>query len=190
MLILTGQRRDEVSESTWPEFNLATRTWLIPRERVKNNQEHEVALCDQAVSVLERLPRIAGKKKFVFTTSGESSVAGFSRAKRRLDAMVLMAARKVAADQGEDPASVEPPARWTLHDLRRTVASGMARLGIGLPVIEKILNHTSGSFAGIVGVYQRHSFSDEKRKALETWGRFVETTVTDKPSDNVVALRG
>ena len=189
MLILTGQRRDEVSESTWSEFNLATRTWVIPRERVKNNQEHEVGLSDQALAVLDRFPRIAGKRKFVFTTSGESSIVGFSRAKRRLDGMVLTAMRKAAADRGENPEQVEPPPRWTLHDLRRTVASGMARLGVALPVIEKILNHTSGSFAGIVGVYQRHSFSDEKRKALETWGRFVETVATSKPSDNVVALR-
>ena len=53
------------------------------------------------------------------------------------------------------------------HDLRRTVASGMARLGINLPVIEKVLNILSGSFTGVVGVYQRHSFADEKRTALE-----------------------
>ena len=66
---------------------------------------------------------------------------------------------------------------WTLHDLRRTCASGMARLDINLPVIEKVLNHAGGSFAGIVGVYQRHSFSDEKRAALDAWGNFVEGLV-------------
>jgi hypothetical protein len=64
----------------------------------------------------------------------------------------------------------------------------MARLGVNLPVIEKVLNHTSGSFAGIVGVYQRHSFADEKRRALEVWGRFVEELVSDEPAGNVVAL--
>ena len=68
---------------------------------------------------------------------------------------------------------------WRLHDVRRTVASGMARLGINLPVIEKVLNHTSGRFAGIVGVYQRHTFADEKRKALEAWATFVERLVSD-----------
>jgi hypothetical protein len=54
----------------------------------------------------------------------------------------------------------------------------MARLGINLPVIEKVLNHASGSFAGIVGVYQRHSFADEKRRALEAWGGFVDGVLT------------
>ena len=77
---------------------------------------------------------------------------------------------------------------WRLHDLRRTAASGMARLGINLPVIEKVLNHTSGSFRGIVGVYQRHSFADEKRAALEAWGSFVTSLVNDDPATNVVPL--
>jgi hypothetical protein len=71
---------------------------------------------------------------------------------------------------------------WRLHDMRRTVASGMARLGMNLPVIEKVLSHSSGSFAGIVGVYQRHDFADEKRAALEAWGRHVEALVTRKPA--------
>jgi integrase len=66
---------------------------------------------------------------------------------------------------------------WTLHDIRRTVASGMARLGIGLSVIEKVLNHVSGSFAGIVGVYQRHEFAEEKRAALQQWADHVERLV-------------
>ena len=79
-----------------------------------------------------------------------------------------------------------PP--WRLHDLRRTVASGMARLGINLPVIEKVLNHSSGSFAGIVGVYQKHDFADEKRAALETWGRHIEGLISGK-SAKVVRLR-
>jgi integrase len=66
---------------------------------------------------------------------------------------------------------------WVLHDLRRTVASGMARLGIGLPTIERLLNHSSGSFAGIVGVYQRYDFAEEKRRAAEAWGRHVLTLI-------------
>ena len=68
--------------------------------------------------------------------------------------------------------------------MRRTAASGMARLGIQLPIIEKVLNYRSGSFSGIVGVYQRHDFADEKRKALETWARFVMSLLDDKPAAN------
>ena len=74
---------------------------------------------------------------------------------------------------------------WRLHDIRRTVASGMARLKIALPVIEKVLNHRSGSFAGIVGVYQHHDFADEKRAALDGWARFV-TTLVGEPAKNVL----
>ena len=81
-----------------------------------------------------------------------------------------------------------PP--WVLHDIRRTVACGMARLGVNLPVIEKLLNHVSGSFAGIVGVYQRHSFADEKRAAMQTWARHVEAIVSGETAANVIELRG
>ncbi len=81
-------------------------------------------------------------------------------------------------------------ADWTLHDLRRTAASGMARLGVSLPVIEKVLNHVSGSFAGVVGIYQRHDFAEEKRKALELWGNHVAAVVGDRPvKATVVGLR-
>jgi integrase len=78
--------------------------------------------------------------------------------------------------------------RWTFHDCRRTAVSGMARLGIALPVIEKVVNHSSGSFAGIVGVYQRHSFADEKRMALQAWANFVLLTVEQRPA-NVVSIK-
>jgi hypothetical protein len=77
-----------------------------------------------------------------------------------------------------------------LHDIRRTVASGMARLGVNLPVIEKLLNHVSGSFAGIVGVYQRHSFADEKRAAMAAWARHVEAIVSGNATANIIELRG
>ena len=66
---------------------------------------------------------------------------------------------------------------WTVHDLRRTTASGMAKLGVSLVVIEKVLNHVSGSLAGIVGVYQRHEFAEEKREALQQWADHVERLV-------------
>ena len=91
--------------------------------------------------------------------------------KRRLDALL--------------PREMPP---FRLHDIRRSVASGMARLGINLPVIEKVLGHVSGSFAGIVGVYQKHSFADEKRSALDAWGAFVADLVSDRPRRNVVRL--
>ena len=171
LLILTGQRRDEVAEMQWSEVDLDGKTWTLPRSRVKNDQAHAVPLSDQALRVLATLPRISTEDGPIFTTTGESSVSGFSRAKRRID--------KEIADVKLAP--------WVIHDLRRTLASGMARLGINLPVIEKVLNHTSGSFAGVVGVYQRHSFADEKRHALQAWGAHVERLMSGAPG-NVVEL--
>ncbi len=156
LLMLTGQRRNEVAEMRWDELDLDTRLWTLPRERMKSDQPHEVPLSAAVVAILESVPRIADSA-FVLTTTGKAPSNGYSKGKRRLDALLPK----------------DMPA-WRLHDLRRTVASGMARLGINLPVIEKVLHHGSGSFAGIVGVYQRHDFADEKRAALEAWGRHVQ----------------
>ena len=167
LLILTGARRDEVGKMRWSELDLEGRLWTLPRERVKNDTEHAIPLSDAAVALIEALPRIG--RGFVFTTNGKTPYNSYTRGKARLDRAIKS----------------EP---WTLHDLRRTAASGMARLGVNLPVIEKVLNHKSGSFAGVVGVYQRHDFGNEKRNALETWGRFVTSLVTDAPAANVVAL--
>lgn len=173
MLILTLQRRDEVAEMAHTE--ISEKTWLIPKERVKNGIEHEVALSAPALAILRKLPKI-GTRGLVFTVTGETAVSGFSKAKARLDAEITKAHGTALP-------------HWTLHDLRRTGASGMARLGIQLPVIEKLLNHSSGSFGGVAGVYQRHSYSAEKRKALEVWARFVMATVSGNRSTNVVSLR-
>ena len=187
-LILTLQRRDEVAGMSRREFKAQERLWVIPKERVKNGQEHEVPLSPPAWTLLDGLPKI-GKAGLVFTVTGETQVSGFSRAKDRLDAEILKLQKADAIQHGEDPEAVEPIPHWTLHDLRRTGASGMARLGINLPVIEKILNHTSGSFRGVAGVYQRHSFAEEKRKALDAWASFVQSTVSGNKPANVVALR-
>jgi integrase len=163
LLALTGQRRNEVAEMQWSELDFEARLWTLPRERVKSGETHQVPLSGAAISILKSIRRI-GDGLFVLTTTGKTPSNGFSKGKRRLDALL----------QPDKPV-------WRLHDLRRSAASGMAKLGIDLPVIEKVLNHSSGSFAGIVGVYQRHDFADEKRAALEAWGRHVEGLVSGKP---------
>jgi integrase len=189
MLLLTGQRRDEVAEMCWSEVNLEKKLWVIPHDRMKNDVAHEVPLSDAAASLLRNLPRIRSRPGFVFTTTGESAVGGFSRAKDRLDTAVLDLMRKDAITRPADSAKIDAPTRWTFHDLRRTCASGMARLAVNLPVIEKILNHTSGSFGGVVGIYQRHSFSDEKRAALEAWSRFVTHLISGKSAHGMTSIQ-
>jgi hypothetical protein len=79
--------------------------------------------------------------------------------------------------------------RWVFHDIRRTAVSNMAPLGISVTVIEKCINHVGGSLSGVAGTYQRHSFADEKRVAMQTWANFVQSLVTDAPP-NVIQLRG
>jgi integrase len=151
LLILTGQQRGEVAGMQWSEIDATS--WSLPRERVKNDRRHEVPLSRQAVAILKAVPRIGDK--YVFTLNGTAPYNGF-KAKGRFDVGI---------------------APWTVHDLRRTAASGMAKLGVSLVVIEKVLNHVSGSLTGIVGVYQRHEFAKEKRAALQQWADHVERLV-------------
>jgi integrase len=178
LLILTGQRLNEVGGMRWDELDLANKIWTLPAERVKNGNRHEVPMSDDAIAVLSALPRIKTSKGFVFALRRDAAVSGFSRAKDRIDAAV-----EASLIDG-----AKPPEHWTFHDLRRTMASGMARIGIQLPVIEKVLNHTSGSFRGIVGVYQRHSFAEEKRSALDAWANFVQSVVSGEKPTNVISL--
>lgn len=201
LLLLTGQRRDEVAEMTWAEVDRAEGSWRLPRERVKNDTAHEVPLSAQTLAVLDALTKVEGKPAYVFTTgngrrkaaavdtSQLAPISGFSKAKLKLDEAIMSLRRMDAVEAGEDADALQAWADWRFHDLRRTVASGMARLGIALPVIEKVLNHKSGSFAGIVGVYQRHSYSDEKRSALQAWGNFVEALGSPARSTNVVPMQ-
>jgi integrase len=190
LLLLTAQRRDEVAGMMARELDVDKpgAVWIIPRDRAKNDTENLVPLSTAAVEIIEGLPQIAGKPGFVFTTTGESHVTGYSRAKHRLDREMLALARQEAAERGADPEKVTIP-RWTLHDLRRTAASGMARLGQPVHVVEAALNHRSGTIRGVAAVYNRYSYADEKRRALEAWGRFIADLVNREPAGNVVALR-
>ncbi|WP_267421693.1 site-specific integrase [Methylobacterium sp. GC_Met_2] len=164
LLCLTGQRREEVGGMRWSELD--GETWTIPGARVKNGREHTLILPAPAQALIYGMPKIDGCP-FVFSTTGKTSVSGYSEAKRRLDIAMLERAKEVT---GYPSLKIAP---WRLHDLRRTAASGMARLGIGLPTIEKVLNHVSGSFGGIVGVYQRHEFKTEKASALNVWNEHI-----------------
>jgi integrase len=173
LLLLTAQRRDEVAGMTWAEVDLNKNIWVIPRHRVKNDREHEVQLSAAAVKALKSIARTTGDG-FVFTTTGETAVSGFSKAKRRLDA-VMLALKGDAIPE------------WTLHDLRRTATSGMARLNFPPHVVDKVLNHVGGAISGVAAVYNRHAYLDERRAALEAWGRYVEGLMTPAPA-NVIAF--
>jgi integrase len=140
--------------------------WTIPKERTKNGKEHLVHLSEQALAVLP--PR--SKSKLVFSTTGDTPISGYSKAKARLDELMLGYLAGNEADALElmmDDVSLSP---WRTHDLRRTCASGMARIGIEPHVIERILNHLSGEQGGLQGIYQQYEYLPERKLALEKWG--------------------
>jgi integrase len=175
MLMLTGQRREEVTAMTWDEIAPDVSTWTIPASRAKNGVAHIVPLSRQAQANFGPAPRIqrdaaADEPELVFPGL-RGPFKGFSKAKESLD-----------KDSGVKV--------WRLHDLRRTMATGLQKLGVRLEVTEAVLNHISGSRAGIVGIYQRHEWTDEKRAALVAWGEHVVAIVEGRESGrNVTPLR-
>lgn len=178
LLLLTAQRREEVVGLEWSEIDLAAGQWAIPKQRAKNGKEHFVPLTPAAVETLQSAPRIAGSK-LVFTTTGETPISGISKAKARLDALMLADLRR------DDPDAVL--AGWRLHDLRRTAATGMAAIGHPPHVVEAVLNHKSGTIRGVGAIYNRHSYAAEKRAALTDWGDRVAALV-GQPANNVLVM--
>ena len=169
LLIATGQRRDEVAKMQWHEIDFDKRIWTLARERVKNDKAHEVPLSDVVLEIFNTVPRHDG---YVFSTNGGATPSSnYSGNKRRLDSLL--------------PAGM--PA-WRLHDLRRTCATGLAKLGVAVHVTEAALNHKSGKVSGIAAVYNRHDYKDEKRQALDAWGRHLDMLITGKPA-KVLSLR-
>jgi integrase len=151
MLALTGARRDEMAQLRWSEIDGAT--IKLEGSRTKNGEPHIIPISAAAEALLNSLPHLGD---FVF--SGAKPVSNWGQSKRRLD-------------------GASGVTNWRIHDLRRTVATGMQRLGVNLQTIEAVLGHTSGSRSGVVGVYQRHSFDAEKRAALEAWGAHLAALI-------------
>ena len=177
LLILTLQRRNEVAGIHRDEVKVADGLWTIPAARVKNNEEHEVPLSAAALAILNGCPEI-GEGGFYLTRYGNAPVSGFSAAKKHLDARILEIQKADAVEQGENPDAVVELKEWTFHDLRRSGASGMARIGnIELVVTEKILNHTNGALKGVAGIYNRHEYADKKRAALAAWSDHIMALV-------------
>ena len=182
LLILTGARRDEIAEAGWSEIDLQAKSWTVAKERSKNGVAHEIPLSDAAIQIIKSLPRIGGKDDgFVFTTTTRAPVSGWSRAKAQVDKAML-------AVMQADSESLNPPAHWTLHDLRRTAASGMAGIGIPPHVVEAVLNHKSGTIKGVAAVYNRYTYAAEKRAALDAWSRRLGAIVSDKTTSNTVSI--
>jgi integrase len=172
VLLLTAQRRSETSAMEWSELDLDAATWTIPGSKAKNGREHEVQLAPQVVALLRSLPRIG---PFVFTGGHGRSVTGYTYGKEQLDA----AMRAVS-----DGAKIAP---WILHDLRRTATSGMARIGVAPHVVDRILNHSSGTVRGVAAVYNRYKYEGERRSALTAWANYLDSLIASTAS-NVIRM--
>ncbi|SIT11042.1 tyrosine-type recombinase/integrase [Paracoccus saliphilus] len=167
MLLLTGQRLNEVAQMT--EAEITGNVWHLSSDRTKNRRAHDVPLSNLAQSVLAKIERIrcrSSNVQFIFTTTGRSPVSGFHKGRHHIAKQMEAIASK------ERRTTVEIP-KWNFHDLRRTAATGMARLGVPVRVTEAVLNHVSGTGGGIVAIYQRHDYASEKAEALEKWSQFV-----------------
>jgi integrase len=229
MVLAVGQRRDEVATMAWPHIDEVARAWTIPSRATKARRAHVVPLSPIAIEILaqcrrEILARWSVLGRYVFTTTNLVPIAGYSKAKHRLDHIAklerfIRRTRPAAADQvlgvlrgGEDKLRDELAAtieaemedmrstvgdeglrdflgleRWTIHDLRRTVGTGLGRLGTSRFIIGRVLNHADRS---VTGIYDRHEYLPEKRHALEAWGLYLSNLTSAPGGGNVVALRG
>jgi integrase len=171
LLILTGQRREEIGSLRWSEIDFDRGLIVLPPERTKNKRLHEIPLSPQARAILElRAQRVASsphpsraKPNDGLIFGGAAGFSGWSGAKGKLDAALAQRAK--------------PMPDWRLHDLRRTAATGMAELGVLPHIIEAVLNHVSGHKGGVAGIYNRSRYTEPMRDALERWGEHVETIV-------------
>ena len=190
LLILTGCRRDEWAQAKWSEISLSNATFTIPAERSKNGHSHIVPLSATAIQLLGEAAthRLLGEPDWVFSTGyGRSAlsasptlvpISGFSKAKRQIDESIVAARGKRSAASGDSINTAQILEAWRLHDLRRTFVTGLGALSVPLEVIEKAVNHISGTFSGVVRVYQRHKFATEVRDAMSRWDQHISSIVT------------
>jgi integrase len=168
LLMLTAQRREEIGSLRWPEIALGqSPTIVLPGNRTKNHRAHEVPLSAAAVAIMEAQPRIVGRE--IVFGGGEAGYSGWSKSKVALD----------------EACGVK---NWTLHDLRRTAATRMADLGVQPHVIEAVLNHISGHKASVAGIYNRSSYSAEKKAALDLWANHLMVAIAKADGAHVVEL--
>ena len=171
LLMLTGQRRNEIGGLRWSEVDMDTKTLNLPNWRSKNNQRYTVPLSSDALLIINAVPRYADRD-YVFGR-GSTGFTGWGGAKALLDKRI-----------GD---AVEP---WTQHDLRRTAATRMAECGVLPHVIEAVANHIGMSKRGVAGIYNRATYEPEKRAALDVLANYIRTAIAKSTGANVTRLRG
>jgi integrase len=176
LLILTGQRRDEIADLHWSEIDFDRGIITLPPHRTKNGREHVIPMSAMVTSILEGQIRREGRD-LVFG-NGHGGFSGFSKAKHALDDAIASQAGKNA----------KPMLPWIIHDLRRSVATGMAEIGIQPHIIEAILNHISGHKSGVAGIYNRAAYEAEKATALNRWAEHI-AAIVDSSASNIAPFK-
>ena len=171
LLIVTGQRREEVTGLFWEEVDRSQKLWTLPGNRTKNGEPNNIPLNDLAITVLDS---VAGGNQWpsrgrIFMTSKGGAFTGYNKPKLELDRLIT----------DKHGAALSP---WRLHDLRRTLATNFQRLGVRFEVTEAVLNHVGLARAGVAGIYQRHDWKKEKKEALDAWCQHLTSTFSNKPS--------
>jgi integrase len=178
LLILTGQRKTEIGDLSWPEVDLEKRQLDLPAERTKNKRPHLVPLSDEALAIVRAVLRF-DTRVFLFGT-GSRGFQGWSKAKQFLDDRI---------DEARASLGTKPISAWTIHDLRRSVVTHLHERGFAQPhAVEAIVNHVSGHRGGVAGVYNKALYLSERRKALDIWGQHL-TALLEKRVGNVVPMR-
>jgi len=161
LLMLTGQRREEVGAMRWSEIDSDKALWTLPGARTKNGRTHEVPLSAQALAVLASVPR-RGSRDLLFGR-GQGAFSGWSKSKEHLDQRAPL-----------------PP--WRLHDIRHSVSTHMHEIGMAPHIVEAVINHVSGHKGGVAGRYNHAVYREQKTAALQRWGDWLESVVAGKPA--------
>ena len=165
LMILTGKRRGEAAGIKWAHLDFKNKVWTLPSPDAKNSEQHILPLMPMALDILSPLPRLS--EGLVFPSHRRNStnpVSGFGKAKARLDILSGVT-------------------DWRFHDIRRTVATGLSRLGVLPHVTERVLNHISGSLSPVAKIYNRHHYVKEMQNALELWETHISSILNDLRSE-------
>lgn len=183
LLILTGARNAEVRNASWMEFDLEGRVWTIPAHRAKNNNPHHIHLTDAMLAILDDVARFPDTD-LLFPASGNISrcMSGDQKVKDRIDNSM----RKALIKSGE-----RDPENWRIHDFRRTIATGLQRLGFRPDIADQVIGHVSSTRSGAAAHYLHHRYEEEKKQALGVWSTYVMKIIegTSEAPTNVLEMR-
>jgi integrase len=176
LAVILGPRRAEIAGMCWSELDLETAIWTIPASRSKNHREHRVPLPDLALEIIRAVPRLVGRD-FLFGRDEGRPIGGFSAAKKAIDERIAEAIGK-------------PLKPWVLHDLRRTIDTGMGdKLGVLPHIADEVLGHVGAHKSGVQGTYNRALYEADVRKALTLWAEHVRSIVGGDGASKIAVLK-